>query len=151
MEADRRAWYSRSTPSCRNSEGHRAGGELASHTGPGHPPDVRRMHRRIRPRADQSRDRSPVCSGVRFRSVPSSSALLRGLHRCRVDEAEETGLVGALPSGVAPSAGPDFVAPLATLEPLPEQGAGVAETVATQAADELPQVHAKAEPIGVSA
>jgi hypothetical protein len=65
-------------------------------------------------------------------------------------------LVGALPSGiaataVAPSKASDFVARFATLEPLPEQDPGVPETMAAQSAGELPQVHAKAEPLGVSA
>jgi hypothetical protein len=55
--------------------------------------------------------------------------------------------VGALPSGiaataVAPSEASDFVARFATLEPLSEQDAGVPETMATQTANEFPQVHA---------
>ena len=66
-----------------------------------------------------------------------------------VGKARRRGLVGALPSGiastaVAPSEGSDFVARLATLDLLPEQDPGVPETMAAQAADELPQVHRKA-------
>jgi hypothetical protein len=60
--------------------------------------------------------------------------------------AKEPELVGALLSGVAaaavaPSEGSDVVARFATLEPLPEQDAGVPVVVAAQAAEELPQFH----------
>jgi hypothetical protein len=86
-----------------------------------------------------------VRSGVRFRSVPSGSACFAaciGVALARL----KTGLVGALPSGivataVAPSEGSDFAARFAALERLPEHDPGVPETVAAQAADELPQIN----------
>jgi hypothetical protein len=50
--------------------------------------------------------------------------------------------VGSFLRSAAPrELGSDFAARLAALEPLSEQDPGVPEPVATQAADELPQIH----------